>query len=75
MEAQGPLQASSSGARLNRVTTKRSQLMRKLRAACVVGLLVVVPSAAFAQASITGIVKDTSVPCFRVSRSKRPARC
>src|ERR1700730_11338157 len=34
--------------------------MMKLSAACVVGLLVVVPSTAFAQASITGIVKDTS---------------
>ena len=34
--------------------------MMKLSAACVVGLLVVVPSAAFAQTSITGIVKDTS---------------
>ena len=33
--------------------------MLKLRAACV-ALLVVVPSAAFAQASITGVVKDTS---------------
>ena len=34
--------------------------MMKLVAACVVGLLVVVPSTAFAQTSITGIVKDTS---------------
>jgi carboxypeptidase family protein len=34
--------------------------MMKLSAACVVGLLVVGPSTAFAQASITGIVKDTS---------------
>ena len=34
--------------------------MMKLRAACVVGLLVVFPSAAFAQTSITGVVKDTS---------------
>src|SRR5688500_12805262 len=35
--------------------------MRKVRAACiVVGLLVLVPSAAFAQASIAGVVKDTS---------------
>ena len=34
--------------------------MMNLRAACVVGLLIVVPSTAFAQSSITGIVKDTS---------------
>ena len=34
--------------------------MMKLRAACVVGLLVIVPSAVFAQASITGVVKDSS---------------
>ncbi|HVH29089.1 MAG TPA: TonB-dependent receptor [Vicinamibacterales bacterium] len=34
--------------------------MLKLRAVCVVIQLVVVPSAAFAQASITGIVRDTS---------------
>ena len=34
--------------------------MMKLSTACVVGLLVAVPSAAFAQTSITGIVKDTS---------------
>ena len=34
--------------------------MLKLRAACVVVLLVLVPSAAFAQASITGIVRDSS---------------
>ena len=34
--------------------------MSKLRAACVVVLLVLVPSAAFAQASITGIVRDSS---------------
>src|SRR5437764_13667591 len=40
--------------------SKRSQVMRKLSAACVVGLLVVIPSAAFAQTSITGTVKDTS---------------
>ena len=34
--------------------------MLKLRAAFVVVLLVLVPSAAFAQASITGIVRDSS---------------
>src|SRR5215216_4848157 len=35
--------------------------MRRMRAACVVvGLLVLVPSAAFAQAVITGVVKDSS---------------
>lgn len=34
--------------------------MMKLTAACVVGFLVLVPSAAFAQTSITGVVKDTS---------------
>jgi len=34
--------------------------MMKLSAACVVALLVGVPSAVFAQASISGIVKDTS---------------
>src|SRR2546429_1512782 len=40
--------------------SKRSQVMRKLSAACVVGLLVVIPSAALAQSSITGTVKDAS---------------
>src|SRR5688500_17790248 len=35
--------------------------MRKLRAAwIVIGVLVLVPSGAFAQASITGVVRDTS---------------
>ena len=35
--------------------------MRRIRAACVVlGVLVLVPSVAFAQATITGVVKDTS---------------
>ena len=34
--------------------------MMNLRAACVVGLLLVVPSAAFAQTSITGVVKDAT---------------
>ncbi|MEO8257801.1 MAG: TonB-dependent receptor [Acidobacteriota bacterium] len=34
--------------------------MRTARLTCVVGLLLLVPSALFAQASITGVVKDTS---------------
>ena len=35
--------------------------MRRIRAACVVlGVLVLVPSAALAQATITGVVKDAS---------------
>jgi hypothetical protein len=34
--------------------------MMKLSSACLLGVLMIVPSAAFAQASITGIVKDTS---------------
>ena len=34
--------------------------MKRRLAACVVVLLVVFPSAAFAQASITGIVRDSS---------------
>jgi hypothetical protein len=34
--------------------------MKKLSAACVLGLLFLVPSAAFAQASISGLVKDIS---------------
>jgi hypothetical protein len=34
--------------------------MMKLSAACIVGLLLLVPSTVLAQASITGIVRDTS---------------
>ena len=50
--------------------------MMKLIGACVVGLLVVIPSTAFAQTSITGIVKDTSgavLPGVTVEASS-PAR-
>src|SRR5687767_11823156 len=34
--------------------------MRRIRAACVLLVLVLVPSVAFAQATITGVVKDAS---------------
>jgi hypothetical protein len=50
--------------------------MRTARAAFVaLALFALVPAATFGQASITGVVKDTRVPCFRESASRRRARC
>lgn len=33
--------------------------------------LLILPSAAYAQASLTGVVRDTSGPCSPASRSRR----
>ena len=50
--------------------------MRKSRQILlVVSMMLALPVSAFAQASIAGVVKDSSGAVLPASPSKRPARC
>jgi hypothetical protein len=58
----GAVATGPKGGKPSRQTKKKGVFMRRVSAACLVlvGLFVLAPSAAYAQATITGVVKDAS---------------